>query len=412
MPTLSHKIRLTPTLEQRVAMAKACGCARFAWNWALARYKQLKEQGVAKVSINELKKEFNQIKEEQFPWIYESPKDANQRPFANLKKALNSYYQTEAKGGKKGYPKFKKKGRYDSFYISNDKFKIENQLVRLPVIGLVKMTEPLRFEGKILSGTVSRTANDWFLSVQIQLPETYSRSNLKENPIIGIDLGIKTFAVTSDHTEFQAPKPLKMYLKRLKRLSRRHSNKIKGSHNREKSAVRLAKLHQRISNIRQDFIHKLTTKLVQENQVLVMETLNVKGMVKNRRLSRAISDAGFGEFLRQIEYKAILHNRAIIKADRWFPSSKTCNACGSVKTKLDLSERDYICESCGVIEDRDYNAALNLRDYGLSVLNNKLPEAIGDVKPVETQALASDLSGVKLESMKQEFSGGLRLTRK
>lgn len=407
MPTLSHKIRLTPTLEQRVALAKACGCARFAWNWALARYKQLKEQGAVRVSINDLKKEFNQIKEEQFPWIYDSPKDANQHPFANLKKALSNFYSAKRSNRNLGYPKFKRKGERDSFYISNDKFSLRDQLAKLPVIGIVKMAEPLRFEGKIMSGTVSRTANDWFLSVQVQLPETYSRPNLKENPIVGIDLGIKTFVVTSDHKEFQAPKPLKMYLKRLKRLSRRHSKKVKGSSNREKSNRQLAKLHQRIANIRQDFIHKLSTKLVQENQILVVETLNVKGMTKNRRLSRALSDVGFGEFLRQIEYKAVLHNRVVIKADRWFPSSKTCSACGSVKTKLDLSERDYTCESCGVIEDRDYNAALNLRDYGLSILNNKLPEAIGDVKPVEIQALASDQSEVKLGSMKQEFSSEL-----
>lgn len=400
MPTLSHKIRLTPTLEQRQALARACGCSRFAWNWALARYKSLKDQGVVKVSMNALKKEFNAIKGTEFPWIKESPKDANQQPFTNLKKALTRCFETKDAKRRVGFPKFKKKGHHDSFYVSNDRFAVDGRSVRLPVIGRVKMTESLRFEGKILSGVISRTADDWFLSVQVQLPEGYHREAAESGAVVGVDLGLKTFATTSDGSEFKAPKPLKTNLKRLKRLSRQHSRKMKGSNNRKKSAGRLAKLHQRITNIRQDFIHKFTSKLLCENQTVVIEDLSLAGMLL--LWGRAVSDVGFGEARRQLKYKAPLYRRTLVVADRYFPSTKRCNACGSVKTSMGLDERDYICAGCGAVEDRDLNASLNLRDYGLVYLN-ELGTASPEVTPVEIAALTTPKGAVKLRSLKQEF---------
>jgi putative transposase len=400
MFTLAHKIRLTPTLEQRQALAKAAGCSRFAWNWALAQYTELKSQGVAKVSMNDLKKQFNALKGESFPWIYESPKDANQQPFANLKKALKRCYESKGAKRRVGFPKFKKKGEHDSFYLSNDKFDLDGLVACLPVIGKIKMTEELRFTGKIMSGTVSRTANDWFISVQVRLPDDYRREAAPSTTIIGVDLGLKTFAVTSDGLALSAPKPLKAKLKRLRRLSKQHSRKVKGSNNRKKSAGRLARLHQHITNIRKDFIHKFTSTILRENQTVVIEDLSVSGMLA--LWGRAVSDVGFAETRRQLEYKAPLYRRNLIIADRFFPSTKRCNACGSVKAQMGLDEREYICESCGVVEDRDFNASLNLRDYGLFV-TNKLGTASPEVTPVEIAALGGAEALSKLRSLKQEF---------
>ena len=388
MPILSHKIRLTPTPAQRDALTRASGCSRFAWNWALTRYSELKKAGVAKVSTNDLKKEFNSLKAASFPWIYESPKDCNQHPFANLKKALTRFYDAKKKGGRKvGYPKLKKKRDRASFYLSNDKFWVEGKVAKLPVIGTVAMTESLRFVGKIISGTVSRTANDWFLSIQVSLPDEYKRREYDSINTVGVDLGLKTFAVTSDGLEAIAPKPLKANLKRLKRLSRKHSRKQKGSNNKKKSAMQLAKTHQKIASIRLDFTHKLTSKLLRENQTVVIEDLSMAGMLK--LWGRAVSDVGFYEFRRQMEYKAPLYRRTLIIADRYFPSSKMCNECGHIKSDLTLKDRDYICESCGVVTDRDLNAARNLADYGRQILKNKLGTASAEVTPVEIPALAA-----------------------
>ena len=409
MTTLTHKIRLTPTLEQRQALLRACGCSRFAWNWALARYKELKGQGVARVSMNDLKKEFNQIKREQFPWIYESPKDSNQQPFANLKKALTRCY--ESKGGRKvGLPKFKKRGEHDSFYLSNDKFWVKGSVANLYVIGKVTLAEPLRFTGKVLSGTVSRTADDWFLSIQVQLPDTYTRSSENTgDDTIGIDLGLKTFVVTSDGEEVAAPKPLKKYLKRLRCLSKAHSRKVKGSNNRRKATAKLASLHQRIASIRLDFLHKLTTRLLRENQTVVVEDLNVKAMTK--LWGRAISDVSFAEFRRQLTYKSPLFGRELVITDRWFASSKMCSDCGAVRKELKLSDREHVCPSCGSVKDRDLNAALNLKNWGLAH-QNKLGTVSAEVTPAEIAALASPSGEVKLWSMKQESLGSFALPRK
>ena len=399
MITLAHKIRLTPNATQRVALGRAVGCARFSWNWALARYSELKASGVARISMNDLKKEFNGLKKEKFPWIYESPKDCNQQPFTNLKKALKRCYESKGTKRRVGFPKFKHKGDHDSFYISNDKFELAGYSVRLPVIGHVKLTESLRFQGKILAGTISRVADDWFLSVQVQLPDEYQRETVESTATVGIDLGLKTFAVTSSGQEIVAPKPLKANLKRLQHLSRKHSRKVKGSNNRKKSTGHLAKLHQRIANIRKDFIHKFTSKLLRENQTAVIEDLSLVGMLQ--LWGRAVSDVGFAETRRQLEYKAPLYHRNLVIADRFFPSTKMCCECGAIKARMGLDEREYICEKCGIITPRDFNAALNLRDYGVVFLN-KLGTASAEVKPVEILALAAPCGAAKLRSLKQE----------
>jgi putative transposase len=352
---LSHRIQLIPRNKHVAAFNNACGCARFTWNWALARWKELYEAGEKPTALG-LKKEWNVCKPE---WVYESPKDCNQQPFSNLGKAFDRFFKKKAR-----YPKFKKKGQHDSFYVSNDKFKVDGAYVRLPKIGRVKMTEGLRLKGKIMSATISREVDRWFIAFSVDVGEV---EKSRGTAVVGVDLGVKTSVTLSDGTRFEGPKPLKNKLKRLKKRQRKHSRKEKGSRNRAKSALRLARLHRKVKNSRKDFLHKVTSMLVSKAKTLVIEDLNVKGMLSNRRLARAISDIGFGEFRRQLEYKCSMRGVELLVADRFYPSSKLCNRCG-VKQDMPLSTRTYRC-SCGYVEDRDVNAALNLRTLGLRETN-------------------------------------------
>ena len=364
----SHRIALDPTVEQSIALSRACGVARFTWNWALDAWNKKYASG-EKVTANALKLEWNKLKHEKFPWVGESPKDANQQPFSNLNSAFQRFFKRKSKR-----PSFKRKGEHDSFYVSNDKFSVDGLTVRLPVIGPVRMLEELRFDGKITSGTVSREANRWFLSVSV---DTDVKRLPKTDKSVGVDLGLKTAVVCSDGTSFDAPKPLKQNLKRLKRRSRRHSRKQKGSTNRKKSKLRLARLHARIKNIRRDWTHKVTSKLIHENQVICIEDLNVKGMVANRKLARAICDVGWYEIRRQLEYKALWYGRDVRVIGRFIPTTKTCSNCGCKKDSISLSTRVYSCDHCGIEIDRDLNAAINIRTAGLAGTYACGPEGSG-----------------------------------
>lgn len=347
---LAHRIQLHPSNKNTIAFNKACGVARYTWNWALDRWQKEYEVG-GKPRANDLKKRWNKEKPE---WVYESPKGANQAPFANLNKAFQRFFKKLGK-----YPRFKRKGGHDSFYIENDKLSIDGRYVRLPKIGRVKMTEELRFAGKVISATVSREADRWFISftVDTKVQPTHG------SEVLGVDLGVKDAVVLSDGVKFSGPKPLKCKLRTLKKRQRKHSRKVKGSNNRKKSAVRLARLHRRIKNQRKDFLHKVSSHIVSRAKTVVIEDLNVRGMLKNRCLARAISDIGFYEFRRQLEYKCQMHKVELIIADRWFPSTKLCRFCGTIN-EMTLADRTFKCD-CGHIEDRDVNAAQNLRTLGL-----------------------------------------------
>lgn len=347
---LSHRIQLKPNRKQTISFIKACGVARYAWNWALEQWKTEYENS-GKPNANALKKKWNK---EKPSWVYESPKGANQKPFSDLNNAFRRFFNKKAK-----YPKFKKRGNRDSFYIENDKFKVDGNYVKLPKIGRVKMTEDLRLNGKIMAGVVSREANRWFISISVETDHT----PIHGDEIIGVDLGVKDAMVLSDGTKLTGPKPLSKKLKTLKKRQRKHSKKQKGSNNRKKSAIKLARLHRKIKNQRKDFLHKTTSMLVSRAKTLVIEDLNVKGMVKNHHLARAISDIGFGEFRRQLEYKSNMNEVDLVIADRFFPSTKLCRKCGSL-LDVPLSQRVFKCD-CGHEEDRDINAARNLRTLGL-----------------------------------------------
>jgi putative transposase len=264
----------------------------------------------------------------------------------------------------------------------------------LPVMGWVKLREELRFSGKALSATVRRVADRWFVSVSVEvdLPEPVRESQAA----VGIDLGVSTAATLSSGEKLPGPKALRAHLERLQRLSRWHSRKKKGSNNRRKSAMRLARLHARISSVRQDWLHQTTTRLAREFAVIGMEDLNVRGMMTNQKLARNMGDIGFHEFRRQLEYKSRLYGADLVTASRWFPSSKICSACGRISEELPLSLREWTCQ-CGAFHDRDINAARNLRRYALDRASCARINACG-----EEGSDAGSYASVKPAPLKQE----------
>jgi len=363
---LAHKIALDPTPEQAVQFACAAGTARFAWNWALGRWQEeyalWKEyQCGPKPTEASLRRELNALKEDAFPWMLEVTKNAPQQAIRNLGAAFKNFF-----AGRAHYPRFKKKG------LSRDSFRadpgadslhpnavaVEGTRITLPRVGWVKMREALRLPGTIKSAIVSRTADRWFVSLSVEVDHP---SPVRQTHVAGgVDLGVKALATLSDGTTIEGPKALGRSLRALRRRSRAHSRKVKGSANRHKAGARLARLHARIANVRKDALHKATTRIVKQFDVIGIEDLNVAGMLANGKLARCVADVGLFEFRRQIEYKAGLHGARIVVAGRWYPSSKTCSKCGYIHTSLTLSKREWTCNSCGVHHDRDHNAAINL----------------------------------------------------
>jgi len=358
---LSHKIQLSPTCKQAVYLGKACGIARFAYNWGLSQWREQYQRGERPSGLS-LKKQFNALKQTEFPWVYEVTKYACQQPFIYLQKAFNHFFQRRA-----SYPQFKKRGVHDSFYIGNDHIQVRGKRLRLPKLGWIKMREELRFRGKVMSATVCRVADKWFVSLQVQI---HNQPPSSENQArVGVDLGISTLATLFDgkqERQISGPKPLKQQLEKLRKAQRRLSRMQKGSKNRAKQRIKVARLHYSIRNIRQDSLHKLTSDLASSYKTIVIEDLNVKGMMSNHHLARSISDMGFYEFRRQLMYKAELQGCHIEVADRWFPSTKQCSQCLVMNQGMTLSDRLFICSDCGFECSRDGNAARNLRNNTVS----------------------------------------------
>jgi len=355
----SHQIKLNPTVRQRKLFAQACGVKRKSYNWGLTVWSELLKLGV-KTSATSLIKMQNGIKKTEYPYFLSVSKTAPQYALWDLENAFKKYFK-----GKSNFPNFKKKGKsIDSFVAveSKNQFSQSDFKIHIPRVGKVKCFENLRFEGKVNSVTVKRIANDWFAVVQIDSNDIPKVS--KSQATLGIDLGIKTMIVCSDGSIYENPKALKKALRGIKRSHRSLNRKQKGSINRRKQQKRLAVKHQRVANIRLNAIHQATSDIVNKGYgKVVIEGLNVSGMIKNRNLSQALLDVSFGEISRQLAYKCQWSGIELVKADRWFPSSKICSGCGNKKETLKLSERTYNCESCGLKIDRDLNAAINLANY-------------------------------------------------
>lgn len=370
---LTHKIRLYPNNRQATYFSRCCGVARFAHNWGLAKWNALYEAHKASPDNSplpnhySLRRELNAVKRTDYPWMLEVTKYAPQQALINLGNAFGRFFKKTGK-----HPQFKRKGEHDSFYIGSDQIAVEGDRVKIPglarfmggrkELGRVRMAERLRYDGaKILSAVVSRTADNWFIAItcEVEKPRPAESENRRET--VGVDLGVGEY-VTSDGDFHEVPRAYRRAMRRLRRAQQSFSRKRKGSHNRWKQGRRIARIHQRIANVRGDWLHKLSSSLTRSYKTVVLEDLNVKGMSKNHRLAVSVLDAGFGEFRRQVEYKAKLNGCEVVFADRWFPSSKKCSRCGRVKTKLALSERTYRCDGCGFVCHRDLNAAVNLRN--------------------------------------------------
>ena len=357
---LAHRIRLRPNCKQRERLAQAAGVARFTYNWGVAEWERqyqatLADPEAPRPDWMKLNQQLNAIKRKQFPWMLKVTKCAPERALMDLDKAYRNFFAKRAK-----HPHFHKKGIHDSFYLHRNALKIKGQKLWIPNLGWVRMYEPLRFTGKIMSATVSRQADCWFVSVAVAMP----KPEIKPRPhaSVGVDLGCKDLAILSTGEKIAGPKPHKALLSRQRRLQRSLSRKQKGSRNRKKAKRKLARHHMQVANIRRDALHKLTTRLVREFTLIGIEDLNVAGMSKNHALARSILDQGFGEFRRQLEYKAARVGTTVVVADRFFPSTKRCSneKCHFVLPTLSLNVRSWTCPACGTYHDRDVNSAKNL----------------------------------------------------
>lgn len=393
---IAHKIALAPNDKQVTYFAKAAGTARFAYNWALAEWQYQYEAWKADDSLSKpsqmtLRRQLNAIKHEQFPWMLEVTKNAPQMAIIQLGEAFKNFFSGRAK-----YPQFRKKGVHDRFTLTNDQFSLDGSRIRIPHLGWVRMRESLRFIGKIMSATVSRVADRWFVSITVDTPDLSHLPKAENQGAVGVDLGVSALATLSTgEPPIPGPKAHKVLLKRQQRLSRSLSRKRQGSQNRKKVKAKLARLHARIGNIRKDALHKLTTDLTRRFHTIGIEDLNVKGMVTNRHLARSVADMGFFEFRRQLEYKAQMRGGVVLPADRWFASSKTCSCCGHKQAYLPLSVRRWSCSGCGTEHDRDLNAAINLKNLAVS----STVSACGE----ESSGFGRK-TGTKLASTKQEVN--------
>jgi len=377
----AHLVRLHPTPEQAQYFAKAAGVARHAYNWGLAQWKReyavfaaikegrasayppVDEQGNPTQrkapSANALKKQYTAIKREHFPFVMDVTKCAPEQAFADLGKAFSRFFSGLAR-----YPRLKSKKRSrPSFYVSNDKFKVRGHTIILPHVGRVNMAEKLHFKGTIQSVRISRRANWWFAAITVEIPdETHL---LPDRPSVGIDVGLNRLATMSSGEVAENQRCLATKLKKLKQANQRLHRRVKGSANREKARRKVARLHYKIACLRDDVLHKLTTQLVQSYAIIGVESLHVKGLIRNRKLSRSFSDAALGRLLALLKNKATQWGSIVIVVDRFFPSSQLCSCCGWRWVDITLADRQFICQNCGLVMDRDLNASLNILQEAL-----------------------------------------------
>ena len=418
---------MNPTPEQLEYLKRACGTRRFIYNWGREQWeKQYQAYKAEQEIVPEeqrvlippnalaLKKQFNEIREQEYPWTYQVTKCVVEGAFDDLKKAYDNFF-----GGRAAYPQYKKKGRsHESFYLSNDKFTLGSHWIAIPglgrfildqrqqrsdrghlrrKLGTVNLAEKLRFveEGKatapskkrnqrkqvvcervkILGATVSCEAGHWYVSIQVEIKKERPPT---PTPVVGVDVGLKQAAVVSDGRRLENQRPFALHLKKLGKLQRKLSKKQKikdpetkrtmFSKNYEKQRLKVARKHQQIANIRRDIQHKFTTELARTCGVIGIEDLNILGMMANRKLARAMADAAMGQLLQFLKTKVANASGEIFIASRWFPSTNRCSCCGHVKKRMPLKHRTYQCLVCGLVIDRDLNAALNLAWFATEML--------------------------------------------
>ena len=373
----AYKYRFYPTPEQQIILAQTFGCCRFVYNWGLITRKTAYFQRGQRLSYNDLAAMLPALKE-QFPWMRDASSVPLQQALRHLDRAFVNYFE-----GRADYPTFKKKRNEQSATYASNAF-IWDGAALTPA----KMDTPLEivWHRPLPEGTrpcsvtiIKDRTNRYFISILV-------KEDINPLPVsaqmVGLDLGITSMVALSTGETVDNPKYFARDEKQLAKAQRRHARKKKGSKNRAKARLKVARIHARIADRRRDYQHKLSTRIVHENQVVCVESLAVKNMVKNHALAKAISDVGWGEFVRQLDYKARWYGRTLIKIDQWYPSSKTCHACKHVLDSLALDIREWVCPGCGTVHDRDTNAALNILTEGLSV-----NACGGNGRPVRTRVL-------------------------
>ena len=383
-----------PSPSQEVLLRKTMGCSRFVYNHFLALRIQEWTTNQKSVSYNETSFLLTNLKkEEETKWLNEVSSVALQQSLQNLQEAYNNFFKGLKKKQKVGFPRFKKKSNRNSITLTKAGFSYKNGEI---FISKSKKKLNIRWSRElpsedISSVTISLTpSNKWFISILVEDTNDYTLPLCDK--VLGVDLGIETFATLSTGEKVKMP-DLKPHYDKLKKLQKKHSKKKNGSKNKNKARIKVARQHEKITSIRTDFHHKLSTRIINENQVIVLENLNVSGMVKNRKLARAISQQGWYQFLTFLKYKATMYGRELVQVDRFYPSSKTCSSCGVIQASLPLHIREWTCDSCGTIHDRDINAAKNLMALGTSVTAFG-----GDVRPTCGQTPVKKESAMSLAS--------------
>jgi putative transposase len=384
--TQAYQFALDPTPRQRRALASHCGAARVAYNWGLELFKTRLEQRqidptvVVPWTLYELQREWNRAKDQAAPWWPENSKEAYKSGLDSLARALRNWSDSRTgrrKGRPMGFPRWKKKARgRQACRFSTGAIRVlgDRKHVQLPRIGVLKTHESTRKlarriekgTARILAATISRTADRWFVSFTVEV-ERHIPTRDSMGSAVGVDVGVRHLAILSTGAVIANPRALEAVLPKLRRLNRELARRKPGSSRWNASRRRYARLHARVASIRRDALHKLTTSLATQCGTIVVEHLNVSALSRNRRIARAISDTGMGEFRRQLTYKATWYGSRLVVADPFYPSSKTCSACGWVKAKLTLVERSFRCEVCSLVLDRDLNAARNLAQLVLPV---------------------------------------------
>lgn len=354
---LGFKTELKLNNSQRTQFAKHCGVARHAWNWGLWLTKNIlnhnklnPDEKLKFPTAIDLHKLLVAMVKSENAWYYECAKSTPQQALMALREAWKQCFKKTA-----GAPKFKKKGRRDSFSLEGAVKILGNNKIQVPKIGVLKTYERLP-QVPTKSCTISRKADRWFISFRFDIQQQES----DRTSIVGVDLGVKSLATLSTGEVILGAKSYKKYAAKLSRMQWMNRHKVIGSNNWKKAQIAIARLHRKIANIRKDTLHKLTTLLAKNHGTVVIEDLNVSGMIANHKLAASVADMGFFEFRRQLTYKCQLYGSNLVVADRWFPSSKICSNCGTKKEILRLSERVFECSDCGTVIDRDLNAAINL----------------------------------------------------